>query len=102
MRVMALPHSFGEARDVGRDKNVLHMPERRVGREGLVGCDIESCAGEASCSKRLHQRVLINQDAPPDVDKVRIRLEVCQPFGIHQVMRFGRDRHGQDNEVAFA
>ncbi len=86
---------------MGRDENILHMPQCGFLRKGLFGCDIECRTRKTSSTKRLHQRVLVNQNASSHVDEVRVRFEVRQPFGVHQVMRPGRDRHGQHNEVAF-
>ena len=78
---------------------------RHNGDSGGSGSSVvtfERGTGEALGTKRPHQCVVVNQDAPADVDEVSVRLELCQPGRIHQMMRLRRDRHRENHEVSFA
>src|SRR5664280_2805276 len=65
--VMALPHLFGQASNVRSNQDILHLPQRRVLRERLLG-DIERRATEALRAQRIHQRSFVKEGTAAYVD----------------------------------
>src|ERR1039458_9045027 len=87
--VMALPHLFGQASNVRSNQDILHLPQRRVLRERLLGGDIERRATEALRAQRIHQRSFVKEDTATYVDQICIGLQPAETPGIHQVTSLG-------------
>ena len=65
---------LGRARDVRRDEAVLGRPQRVPVRQRLRVRDVQTRRADAAFVQRLHQRGVVDQAAPRDVDDDRRRF----------------------------
>jgi len=62
--------------------------------------DVEHGAGDALLAQRLDERGLLDHRAAADVDEPPAFLHAPDAVAIEEVVRLGRERAGEDHEVA--
>src|SRR5688572_27966669 len=83
------------ARDVGRDDDVVEGPEGVVDGQGLPVEDVEHGPADALVMERGDERVLVYHGAAADFDEPGRRLHFGQLARADQVVRGGREGHGE-------
>ena len=67
------------AGQVRREQEVGRVAQRRVGRQRLLGEDVERGAGELARAQRLDERRLVDERAARGVDEQRARAQQREP-----------------------
>ena len=94
-------HAAAGPRRVGREDEVGHVVQRRVGRQRLLPERIQHGAAHGAAAERPHQRPLVDEAAAGDVDEPRAGLHPGQAIG-RRTRSCGvpRQRQREDHEVA--
>src|SRR5712691_11361926 len=86
-------------RDVRRDQDVRHRPERALGRQRLRGDDVEAGASELPRPQGCDQVLGDHDAATADIDEVRALLHAREQRGVKHADRVRRLRHGDEVEI---
>lgn len=98
VRALLIPRAQGA--HVRRDDDILRIPQRIVGGQGLRVCDVEGRAGQLLCVQRVDQGRLVDQAAARDVDDERLASGQDVEFrAAEEVARRGRERERDDECV---